>query len=147
LNNMAMARAYMRQASERLRHAREALEEGNHPYVVRQCQEAVELLLKAALRLVGIEPPKWHDVGPTLKREANRFPQWFRELIPKLARISRKLRREREPSMYGDEESGVSPDELYDEEDAREALANATEVFQAVSKLFTELTGSEAGDI
>jgi HEPN domain-containing protein len=143
---MAMARAYMRQASERLRHAREALEEGNHPYVVRQCQEAVELLLKAALRLVGVEPPKWHDVGPALKREANRFPQWFRELIPKLARISRKLRREREPSMYGDEESGAPPDELYDEEDAREAFANATEVFQVVSKLFTELTESEAED-
>ena len=49
--------------------------------------------------------------------------------------------------MYGDEESGAPPDELYDEEDAREALANATEVFQAVSKLFTELTGLEAGDI
>jgi HEPN domain-containing protein len=58
-----MARAYMRQASGRLRHAREALKEGNYPYVVRQCQEAVELLLKAVLRLVGIEPPKWHDVG------------------------------------------------------------------------------------
>jgi len=144
---MAMARAYMRQASERLRHAKEALEERNHPYVVRQCQEAVELLLKAVLRLVGIEPPKWHDVGPTLRKEANRFPQWFRNLVPRLARISRKLRREREPSMYGDEESGAPPDELYDEEDAREALANATEVFQAVSKLFTELTGLEAGDI
>jgi len=57
MNNVAMARAYLRQASERLRHAREALEEGNYPYVVRQSQEAVELLLKAALRLVGVEPP------------------------------------------------------------------------------------------
>ena len=46
--------------------------------------------------------------------------------------------------MYGDEESGVPPDELYDEEDAREALANATEVFQTVSKLFSELTESES---
>jgi len=47
MNNVAMARAYLRQASERLRHAREALEEGNYPYVVRQSQEAVELALKA----------------------------------------------------------------------------------------------------
>jgi HEPN domain-containing protein len=31
--------------------------------------------------------------------------------------------------MYGDEESGAPPDELYDEEDAREALSYATEVF------------------
>jgi len=49
-----MARAYIRQASGRLRHAKEALEERNHPYVVRQHQEAVELLLKATLRLVGV---------------------------------------------------------------------------------------------
>ncbi|MEM1872975.1 MAG: nucleotidyltransferase domain-containing protein [Acidilobaceae archaeon] len=26
----------------------------------------VELLLKASLRLAGIEPPKWHDAGPLL---------------------------------------------------------------------------------
>ena len=38
-----------------MKHAKEAFESGNYPYVVRQCQEAVELLLKASLRLVGIE--------------------------------------------------------------------------------------------
>ena len=53
-----MAKSYVKQAEERLYHAKEALKRGNYPYVVRQCQEAVELLLKAALRLVGIEPPK-----------------------------------------------------------------------------------------
>jgi len=143
MNNVAMARAYLRQASERLRHAREALEEGNYPYVVRQSQEAVELLLKAALRLVGVEPPKWHDVGPVLSREVDRFPQWFRDVIPRLARISRKLRREREPAMYGDEESGTPPDELYGEEDAEEALSWAVEVFQVVSRLFKEITGAD----
>ena len=55
---MSMARSYARQAEEKLHHAAEALERGNYPYVVRQCQEAVELLLKAMLRLVGVEPPK-----------------------------------------------------------------------------------------
>jgi HEPN domain-containing protein len=100
-----MAEAYIRQAMERLKHAREALRRGNYPYVVRQSQEAVELALKASLRLVGVEPPRWHDVGPVLRREAERFPEWFRDEIPRLARISRRLRREREPSMYGDEES------------------------------------------
>jgi HEPN domain-containing protein len=49
MNNIAMARAHLGQAVERLRHAKEALEGGNYPYVVRQSQEAVELLLKAAL--------------------------------------------------------------------------------------------------
>jgi hypothetical protein len=45
-------------------------------------------------------------VGPILRREAGKFPQWFRGRIPELARISRRLRRGREPSMCGDEESG-----------------------------------------
>ncbi|MEM4970925.1 MAG: HEPN domain-containing protein [Sulfolobales archaeon] len=135
MNNQEMARAYIRQAEERLHHAREALDRGDYPYVVRQCQEAVELMLKAALRLVGIEPPKWRDVGPILKREALRFPQWFQNEIRVLARISRKLRRERETSMYGDEESGVPPDELYDMEDAVEALEHAEYTYRVVVKL------------
>ncbi len=136
MNNLEIARSYLRQAEERLYHAREALDRGNYPFVVRQCQEAVELMLKAALRLVGVEPPKWHDVGPILRREASRFPQWFQEEIPRIARISRRLRREREPSMYGDEESGVPPDMLYDREDGDEALRFAEHVYSAVSKLF-----------
>lgn len=140
MNNFEMARAYVRGAEERLHHAREALERGNYPYVVRQSQESVELLLKAALRLVGLEVPKWHDMGPVLKREASRFPIWFREEIAELARISRKLRREREPSMCGDEESGTPPDELYDRRDAEESLTQAEYVHRAVLKLLESAT-------
>jgi HEPN domain-containing protein len=80
------------------------LKEKAYAYCIRQSQEAVELMLKASLRIVGIEPPKWHDVGPVLMEFAERFPLWFRERIPELAATSRWLRREREPSMYGDEE-------------------------------------------
>lgn len=138
MNSIAMAQSYLRQAEERIKHAREALEGGNYPYVVRQCQEAVELLLKASLRLVGVEVPKWHDVGPVLRREAHRFPEWFQAEIPILARISRKLRREREISMYGDEESGIPPDELYDRVDAEEALGYALQVYSTVLKLIQQ---------
>ena len=44
MNNTKMALSYLRQAEERLHHAKEALERGSYPYVIRQCQEAVELL-------------------------------------------------------------------------------------------------------
>ncbi|MEM3961462.1 MAG: HEPN domain-containing protein [Sulfolobales archaeon] len=138
MNNISMAQSYLRQAEERIRHAKEALDRGNYPYVIRQCQESVELLLKAALRLVGVEVPKWRDVGPVLRREAQRFPEWFQAEIPALARISRKLRREREPSMYGDEESGIPPDELYDRSDAEEALDYASKVYSIVIKLIQQ---------
>ena len=139
MNNLDMARSYLRQAMERVRHAEEALTNGNYPYVVRQCQEAVELTLKAALRIVGIEPPKWHDVGPVLRREQGKFPVWFQEHIDELISISRSLRKERELAMYGDEESGVPPEELYTRVDAEYALSNARKVLNLVEKLMGEV--------
>ena len=140
MNSLELAKSNLKQAKERLKHAGEALETGNYPYVVRQCQEAVELALKAALRLVGIEPPKWHDVGPILRRERSRFPKWFQELADELASISRSLRKERELAMYGDEEAGIPPEELYVRRDAEEALKQANEVVGIVEKLMRELT-------
>lgn len=46
MNNIDMARSYLRQAEERIRHAEEALMGGNYAFTIRQCQEAVELVLK-----------------------------------------------------------------------------------------------------
>ncbi|MEM4298190.1 MAG: HEPN domain-containing protein [Nitrososphaerota archaeon] len=80
MDNLDMARANLRQAVERIETVKRALEGGNYAYAVRQSQECVELTLKAALRVVGVEPPKWHDVGPVLKREGLRFHEWFREI-------------------------------------------------------------------
>ncbi|MBS7656272.1 HEPN domain-containing protein [Candidatus Bathyarchaeota archaeon] len=138
MNNIELAKSNLRQAEERFKHAKEALEAGNYPYVIRQCQEAVELSLKAALRIAGVEPPKWHDVGPILRRERLRFPQWFQEIIDELASISRSLRREREFSMYGDEETGVSAEELYTKIDALQAVTNTEKILKAVNKLLSK---------
>lgn len=74
MNSLDLAKSNIKQAKERFKHAKEAFLDGNFPYVVRQCQEAVELALKVSLRLVGVEPPKWHDVGPVLKREKEKSP-------------------------------------------------------------------------
>ena len=104
MDNVQMAKAYIKRASRRIETAKRALSEKAYAYCIRQSQEAVELLLKAALRLVGIEPPKWRDVGLVLIEFSDRFPNWFKREIPQLAAVSRWLRREREPAMYGDEE-------------------------------------------
>ncbi|MEM1986311.1 MAG: HEPN domain-containing protein [Nitrososphaeria archaeon] len=139
MNSLELAKSNIRQAEERFRHAKEALTSGNFPYVVRQCQEAVELALKASLRLVGVEPPKWHDVGPVLKREREKFPKWFQEKVDELASISRSLRKERELAMYGDEEAGVSPEELYIRSDAEYALKLTEIVLFNANKLLSEI--------
>ncbi len=55
-----------------------------------------------------------------------------------MASISRSLRKEREFSMYGDEESGIPPEELYTRIDAERALNDAEKVLSLVKKLFNE---------
>lgn len=97
-----LAKAYITKAGVRRRVLDVLVEEGAWSDVVREAQELVELALKAALRLVGIDPPHWHDVGPILMEHRDAYPAWFGALIPRLAEISRRLRPEREVAFYGD---------------------------------------------
>jgi HEPN domain-containing protein len=138
LDSYELARSNVRQAEDRLTTARIALERGNYPYAVRQAQECVELSLKACLRLVGIEPPKWHDVGPVIRRERENFPEWFKEHVERIVSISRSLRKERELAMYGDEESKIPPEELYTRFDAENAIEDAGFVLEIARRLLRE---------
>ena len=49
--------------------------------------------------------------------------------------ISKRMRREREPSMYGDEDLSLTPDELYSEYDARVSLEDAEFVYKKCEEL------------
>ncbi len=51
------------------------------------------------------------------------------------------MRKEREFSMYGDEESGIPPEELHTRIDAERALNDAEKVLLLVKKLFNEAGG------
>jgi HEPN domain-containing protein len=101
--------------------------------VVRKAQELVELALKAMLRQVGVDPPKWHDVGPILLEEAELFPEALRPPLPRLAEISKRLRREREFAFYGDID--FIPTQEYKRTDADRAVAEAREVLDAARSL------------
>jgi HEPN domain-containing protein len=138
MNNKSLAKSHLKQAEERIKHSKQAFQDGNYPYVVRQCQEAVEWLLKASLRLVGGEPPKWHDVGTILKQEKERFPDWFKKEIDELVSISRMLRKERKTAMYGDTETGTPPELIYSRIDGENALRMCSKVYELTKKLFEE---------
>ena len=58
--------------------------------------------------------------------------------MDELISISRSLRKERELAMYGDEESGIPPGELYTRVDAEYALSSAKMVLSLVEKLLKE---------
>lgn len=143
MKNKENAQLMLQRAEVILDEARNLRKRGIWNLVMRRCQEAVELALKSALIFVGIQPPRIHDVGPTLKEHAEKFPPDFRKFIPQLASISRALRAERELSFYGDEESGVPPETLYSADDADEALKKAEFVLEKCHSL---LRGEQSAD-
>ena len=131
-----MAETYLEQAKARLQTARRAYRKGNYAFTVRQSQECVELSLKGALRLYGIEYPREHDVGKILPLLKNRFPPRFVADLDELAKISSELAKFRGPSMYGDEEKGIPPSELFKKSDAAKAKKNAGFVYKRCGQLY-----------
>lgn len=118
----SIGRRYIEEATGRLELVRLAADRRLWATVVREAQEAVELFLKGALRLVAIEPARTHDVADLLREVGSRFPPSFRSEIDHLAAISTELAGDRGPAYYGDERQGIGPQDLFDEDDARRAL-------------------------
>jgi len=138
MKNDRMAKGYIEQAAKKLKQVERAVQDGWWPIAVRQSQECVEQSLKAALRFVGIEPPKWHNVGEILRRNKDRFPDWFAQEVEILNRISGRLRENRELSFYGDEEAGKTPDDLFGQADAGEAFEGAKKVYELCRRVISQ---------
>ena len=123
MKNLSLAKSYLDKAQKRLKILSLLLSEDDYSDVVREAQEVVELALKGMLRQVGIEPPKWHDVGPLILEYQARFPNEVSLQTEKLAAISVWLRKERENSFYGDID--FLPTEQYSKDDAQRAMDDA----------------------
>jgi len=133
-----MARSSLRRAQAVLREAERLLEDEVWNLVVRRCQEAVKLALKAALRAAGAEVPKVHDVSGALRRNTDRLPPHLAAEIDLLVSASRRLREERELSFYGDEETDTAAEALYSEADAVDAIRTARQVIALCVRGITE---------
>jgi HEPN domain-containing protein len=139
MTNLEMAKSYLKEGIEIFREAESFYRREVWHLAVRRTQEAGEMALKGALRYVGIEIPKIHDVGILLKKHRGKFPKGFAQNIDRLASISRKMRKERETSLYGDEETGTPPNEIYIEEDAKIALGEGTLILESCKELMGEI--------
>jgi HEPN domain-containing protein len=131
-----LAQSYLAKARARLKALALLRDEGDHSDVVREAQELVELALKAMLRAVGVEPPKFHDVGSLLLEHRARFQANVGERLFRAAEISSTLRRDRELAFYGDVD--FIPTEQYTAADADRAYDDAAWVLalaeEAVSR-------------
>jgi HEPN domain-containing protein len=123
MKNVSLARSYLDKTQKRVKILSVLLEESAYSDVIREAQEIVELALKGMLRQIGIEPPKWHDVGPLILEYRTRFPGEVSSQAEKLAAISAWLRKEREFAFYGDID--FIPTERYSKADAQRAMDDA----------------------
>jgi HEPN domain-containing protein len=131
----SLARDYLQRARTR-RIAVEALF-GARGYadVVRESQDIVELVLKGALRFVGVDPPKRHNVHATVEGFIDRFPAEWRQALGDLRQALDRLATDRAPAFYGDEAEGIAASELFGEDDARRAMAVADRLLDLYARL------------
>lgn len=101
-------------------------EEESYDDVVREAQEIVEL--KGALRYIGIDPPKRHDVGATLRAHQDQLPDAWRKKLAWIEKVSASLFEERAPVFCGGETDVIPASDLYDREDAERVLNWTTEL-------------------
>lgn len=110
------------------RDARGALNEKDFNMVVRRAQEVVELTLKGALKILGVDYPKVHDVAPLFSEKVRQ--KWGiddPDVSQRIEEISLWLAQSRTPSFYFDREYGA--------EDAERALHDAALVLSEVKRL------------
>lgn len=133
MTSTSLAQSYLLKAGTRMRVLDVLMEQEAWSDVVREAQELVELALKGMLRQMGIDPPKWHDVGPILQEHQELLPPESRDAVPALVEVSRWLRREREFAFCGDVD--FIPTEEYQREDALRALEGARLALDAARRL------------
>lgn len=139
MTNDRLASSYLAQARLILREAEEDYRASAWNLVVRRSQEAVELALKGALRFVGLEIPRLHDVGGVLSEHRGRLPAPIQKELDRLISISRRLSQERGPSLYGDEEAQIPAERLYVQMDADSALVDAKFVIDVCAHILEEM--------
>lgn len=137
MTSQSLARSYLAKARVRLKALAVLRDEGGYSDVVREAQELVELALKGTLRAVGIEPPKFHDVGGLLVEHRAKFVPSVADRLDRAAEISKRLRRERELAFYGDID--FVPTEEYSAADAARAYDEAAWILALADEVIGRL--------
>jgi HEPN domain-containing protein len=142
-----LAEEYLRRAERYLKEARNAYAEGDFPTTIRRSQESVELSVKAALRLLGIEYPRKHDVSDVLDQIVGleALPGYFREAVPFVQEVVMRLAMVRGIAMYGDEETLTQPSRIFKGEDALRLVERAERVLDVCRRLFNDWGGEKEG--
>jgi HEPN domain-containing protein len=138
VTNIRLGEGYVERAVARLPFLRQMQAAGLHADVVQESQEVVERALKGVLRIIGVDPPKEHDVSKQLAAQRDRLPRTVAANLREIRRFSKRLRRERELAFYGDED--FVPSDEYDADDSDEAIVAAEAIVGWVRAGLDELS-------
>jgi HEPN domain-containing protein len=105
-----------------------AIENEDWNLAVRRAQEIVELSLKGALKFLGVDYPKVHDVGYVFIKEAkNKGMQLSEDNFMKIQEASKWLTEARAPAFYAEKN--------YSKDDALRAYEDAVFVIQTIKNV------------
>jgi len=131
MKSRALTQDYLERAEHRLAAIELLFSRHDYADVVRETQEAVELMLKALLRMSSVEVPHIHEVGDLLIEHRARLPRALQPHVERFAQVSRRLRRDRELAFYGSED--LTPSDFYKHEDAESALTDARFIWEQLA--------------
>lgn len=135
MKNDIAGKSYIEDAKIILEEAEESFNKGYNHRTIRKCQESIELALKGVLRIVGIEYPKSHRIGGALKDSALK-EKLDEGTLERIIAIADRLANEREIAFYGSDISSAK--DMFDEDDASEAIADTHYVMKIIDKFLKE---------
>ena len=126
--------SYIKSSERRIKYCNLALKEKDYAYIVRETQMIVELCTKALLNKYSFVVPKEHELSSELEECLELFSDDFQKNFAALKKFSKKLRRQREISVYGVPESDQVPEELYTKEVAEDYLGKTLNFLNVTKK-------------
>lgn len=132
-------KSYLENAKLRLKYSKDALNNTkNYNYVIRECQTIVELCSKALLLNIGQIVPQKHDLKDELNEAKKLFSKNIQDNLNLITKTSKHLRRQREISLYGDEDLDLPPDKLYTQNEAKNYFKDTEKIFTIINKELTK---------
>jgi len=132
--NEELAKDYIKRVKIRFNILKNFLKEEDYADIISESQEIVELIQKAILIKIGIEPPKWHDIIDILEKYLDKVPKVFSQKIDYFKKECKWLRKQREISFYGDMD--FLPLKSFTKEDADRAIKLANEFIKVSNKFY-----------
>ncbi len=131
-------KSYINEAIHWIELAEISIEKKKYNTVIRECQTAVELSIKALLFKHGLVVPKVHNLREELTEVKELTSTYFQDNYQKIYILANRLYSNREDSLYGDIDLNQVPEELFDKNKANKYLTEVKEVLIIIKEELKE---------